>query len=108
MKGRCRENQGQGPYGQPPYGQPPQGYGYNPHQQYGAPAYGYGGPPPGFQAPRDHPSGTTALTLGLLSVFCLGPITGIPAVLLGGKVLREVAAAPHQYRCRRARRSAEI
>jgi hypothetical protein len=38
-----------------------------------------------------------ALALGLMSILCLGPLAGVPAILLGGKVVREALAGPHQY-----------
>ena len=49
------------------------------------------------QGPREHPSNMAALALGLMSIVCLGPLAGVPAILLGGKVVREAQAAPHQY-----------
>jgi hypothetical protein len=47
------------------------------------------------QGPRDHESAFTALALGLVSIAA-GPFTGIPAILIGRKALREIAAAPQQ------------
>ena len=69
------------PYGPPaPYGAPP---------PYGTPG-GWG------MAPRDHPSGTTVLVLGILSlVVC--PITGIFAITIGNRSLREIDANPLAY-----------
>ena len=43
-----------------------------------------------------HPSGSTALTLAFVSIL-LGPITGIPAIYLARKALREAAAARERY-----------
>ncbi|CUR54055.1 conserved hypothetical protein [metagenome] len=69
------------------YGTPPPGGGYEPPP--GGP-YGqqpYGGPPP------QHPSATTALILGILSFVLCGPITGIPAYIIGKRAEREIAAS---------------
>jgi Domain of unknown function (DUF4190) len=86
---------GQGPYGQPPYGspgQPGQGpYGQGPYGQspYGPPPYGpgaYGQPgqgPYGWQQPRRTNSlAIAALCCGIAQVIA-GPLTGIPAIILG-------------------------
>lgn len=35
---------------------------------------------------------------GLLSFFCLGPILGIPAIIVGNKAKREISAAPDTYK----------
>ena len=86
------------PYGQepapyPPYGQQP----YPPQGQvpYGAP--GYGGPvtPP-------HPSATTAMVLGIISLggmfVCGLPIVLAPfAWMIGGRAVKEIDANPGRY-----------
>jgi hypothetical protein len=57
---------------------------------YGAPGVG------GYVLPREHPSGTTVLVLGILSlVVC--PITGIFAITTGNRALREINANPGVY-----------
>lgn len=69
---------------QPPPYQAPQ---YN--QQYNAGgAYGPGG---------EHPQGTMILILGILSLVCCGLFTGIPAIIMGRKALREIDAAPGRF-----------
>ena len=58
-----------------------------PHQP-GPPPYGaYQGPPP------NHRSAVTALVLGILSVVLCGFVTGIPAMVMGRRVVREVRAS---------------
>jgi hypothetical protein len=47
------------------------------------------------EALRDHPSAQAALGLGLLAL-AIGPL-GIPAILLGKKAQREIAASPTRY-----------
>jgi hypothetical protein len=65
---------GQGPYGQPPYGPPPYGQG-----PYGQPGQG----PYGWQQPRRTNSlAIAALCCGIAQVIA-GPLTGIPAIILG-------------------------
>ena len=71
-------------YGQPTYGQQP-AYGVNPYQQ---PAYGY--------VPPNHPQATTALILGIVGL-ALCPFVGIGGFVLGGRVRREIDAAPGQW-----------
>lgn len=77
---------------------PPSGYGY-PYQGYGAKGYGppqgYGPRPPQM-APPTHPYATLSLVLGLIA-FCLGPLTGVPAILLGARALRDIAVAPERF-----------
>jgi hypothetical protein len=66
---------GRGPYGQGPYGQPPY-YGQGP---YGQPGQG----PYGWQQPRRTNSlAIAALCCGIAQVIA-GPLTGIPAIILG-------------------------
>jgi len=68
---------------------------YEPPAPYGAPPP-YGTPGGWGMAPRDHPSGTTVLVLGILSlVIC--PITGIFAITIGNRSLREIDANPLAY-----------
>ena len=78
-------------YGQPPptpqpgsYPQQP-AYGVNPYQQ---PAYGY--------VPPNHPQATTAMILGIVGL-ALCPFVGIAGFVLGGRVRREIDAAPGQW-----------
>lgn len=72
-------------YGQQPdYGQLP-AYGVNPYQQ---PAYGY--------VPPNHPQATTALILGIVGMV-LCPFVGIAGFVIGGRVRREIDAAPGQW-----------
>ncbi len=44
---------------------------------------------PGPQVPN-HPQATTSLVLGIASLLCCGLLTGIPAMILGRKVTKEV------------------
>lgn len=104
----------QDPYGQQPasgdsgaqggYTAPQGGYsapqgGYSaPQGGYEAPQGGYNAPPPAYgggYAPantQDNQLGIWALVLGIVSiVMCLGPLAGIPAIILGGKAKRAVA-----------------
>lgn len=91
------EEYGQG-YGQPEgYGQAP-AYGqqpaYGPQPTYGESAYRQ----PGYGAyvPPNHPKATTALVLGIIGVV-LCPFVGIAGFVIGGRVRREIAAAPGQW-----------
>ena len=61
------------------------GYGVNPYQQ---PVYGY--------VPPNHPQATTALILGIVGL-ALCPFVGIAGFVLGGRVRREIDAAPGQW-----------
>ncbi|WP_199904862.1 DUF4190 domain-containing protein [Nocardioides sediminis] len=77
---------GQAPYGQAPYGQPGQPYGYG---------QGYATPPP-------HPSSTTAMVLGLVSLIglfiCVVPIVMAPfAWVTGGRVVKAIDAEPGRW-----------
>ena len=47
--------------------------------------------------PRPHPSAESVAWLGLASLLFLGPLAGIPAILLGALVQRELAAAGERY-----------
>ncbi|MGI3781793.1 MAG: hypothetical protein ACRYG2_13555 [Janthinobacterium lividum] len=59
-------------------------------------SYGGGPVPYGYVPPVEHPSGTTVLVLGILSlVIC--PVTGIFAITLGNRALREIDARPMVY-----------
>jgi hypothetical protein len=72
-------------YGQQPgYGQQP-AYGVNPYQQ---PMYGY--------LPPNHPQATTALILGIVGL-ALCPFVGIAGFVMGGRIRREIDAAPGQW-----------
>jgi hypothetical protein len=71
------------------------GYGTNPYEvnpyqqgQYGG-YVGYGPPP-------NHPQAVTAFVLGLIGVVVCGPV-GIGGLVIGGRVRREIDAAPGQY-----------
>ena len=73
--------QGQNPYA--PYAQYPQmspAPGYGP----GANPYGYG-----YVRPTENKA-VTSLVLGIVSLFCFGPLTGIPAIILGVMSKREI------------------
>ena len=59
-----------------------------------------GGPAPyggfGYGRPVEHTSGTTVLVLGILAlVIC--PVTGIFAITIGNRALREINAQPMVY-----------
>jgi hypothetical protein len=57
----------------------------------GLPVYPYG-----YRPPVEHPSGTTVLVLGILAlVIC--PVTGIFAITIGNRALREIDAQPMAY-----------
>ena len=86
---------------QDPYGQQPGGYGqpgqpgqpgpYGPPGQYGQPGpYGYGG------GMMEHPSGTTILVLGILSLVICG-LLGPFAWSMGNKALTEIDHNPGAY-----------
>lgn len=90
---------GGNPYGNNPYGNNP--YGNNP---YGNNPYGgnpYNQNPMGMQ--RDLPNATAILVLGIVSIvtcFCYGLPglgTGIAALIMGGKAMREYESNPSQY-----------
>lgn len=108
------------PYGGPPahqYGEPPTqpyaaqppAYGQDPYAQqsgpYGQPAQPgqYGGyVQPGYAAPLPHPSATTALVLGIVSLIglfiCVFPILAAPfAWRTGGRVVKEIDAQPGRW-----------
>ena len=80
---------GNNPYGNNPYGNNP--YGGNPYQQN----------PMGMQ--RDLPNATAILVLGICSIvgcFCYGIVglgTGIAALIMGSKAMREYEMNPSQY-----------
>lgn len=80
---------GNNPYGNNPYGNNP--YGNNPYNQN----------PMGMQ--RDLPNATAILVLGIVSIvtcFCWGLPglgTGIAALIMGGKAMREYESNPSQY-----------
>ena len=69
---------------QPVYGQQPAD-GVNPYQQ---PVYGY--------VPPNHPQATTAMILGIVGL-ALCPFVGIAGFVMGGRVRREIDAAPGQW-----------
>jgi Domain of unknown function (DUF4190) len=115
------EDSSQPPYGatppaygstpQAPYGSTPPAYGSTP-EQYGSsqpPAYGgssaYGSTPPaygaeygGTQSPYAYGTypqnnlGVWSLVLGLVAIFVCGLLAGIPAVIVGNRAKRAVAA----------------
>jgi hypothetical protein len=35
---------------------------------------------------------------GLISIFCLGPLLGIPAIIVGNKAKREISEAPDTFK----------
>ena len=71
----------------PPPPPPPQ----YPGGPYGSPVGGYGA------APVSHPSGTTVLVLGILSLLLCGLILGPIAWIKGNKAIKEIDAAPGRY-----------
>ena len=86
------DQQGQPPYGQAPYGQPGQ-----PEQP-----YGYGASGQGYATPPPHPSSTTAMVLGLVSLIglfiCVVPIVMAPfAWVTGGRVVKAIDAEPGRW-----------
>lgn len=80
-----------------PYGGAPSagGPGYGTPPAYGQPAYG----PPGYGYPParpNHPQAVTALVLGIVA-WAICPICGIPAVVIGRRVQKEIDANPGVY-----------
>jgi hypothetical protein len=81
----------QNPYGQQPgYGQQPPPYGQQPAYgqapQYPAPGY------PGAGGTQSNGLGVWSLVLGLAAFVCsLGPLAGIPAIILGHSAKKAVA-----------------
>jgi hypothetical protein len=70
---------------QPTYGQQgPTSYG-----GYQSPAYGMGQDPYGAP-PQTSGKATTSLVLGVLSVFCFGFFTGIPAIIVGIRARKDI------------------
>ncbi len=90
------------PYGAPPPGYPPPGYAATPPEGYWQPPGAYG--PYGYAAvpqPPKHPSATTAMVLGIVSVagtfMCYFPAFAGPfAWYLGHKSMREIDASGGQ------------
>lgn len=81
------------PGGPSPYGPEDPGRPYDGTWQH-PPVPPYGVPGPG--GPVEHPSGTTVLVLGILSlVIC--PVTGVFAITVGNRALREIDAQPGRY-----------
>ena len=70
----------------PPYGQTPQPGPQGPYNAYGS--QGFGAPP----GPTPT-SATMSLVLGIVSVVCLGLLTGIPAMVIGRRATREIDAS---------------
>ena len=70
------------------------GYGSNPYEvtpyQGAYPGYAAYGPPP------NHPQAVTAFVLGLVGMVVCTPV-GIGGLVLGGRVRKEIDAAPGQY-----------
>lgn len=99
---------GQPPYGaQPPYGgHPPPG----PQQSWGYPGYGY----PAMPVPGPaHPSATTALVLGIVSLVgalvCFLPVFAAPfAWVIGGRAVREIDENPQRWSGRESANAGRI
>ena len=72
----------------------PGGYGSNPYEvnpyQGAYPGYAAYGPPP------NHPQAVTAFVLGLVGLVVCTPV-GIGGLVIGGRVRKEIDAAPGQY-----------
>lgn len=87
------------PYAQPPTGQPNQPYG-QPAQVYGQqPAYGvnpYAQPAYAGYVLPNHPQAATALILGIVGL-AVCPFVGIAGFVMGGRIRREIDAAPSQW-----------
>jgi hypothetical protein len=47
----------------------------------------YGAPP------QNHPRAVLILVLGILSIVCCGPFTGVPAWIMGNSALRQIDAS---------------
>jgi Domain of unknown function (DUF4190) len=69
----------------PPPPGPPSGSPYGPG--------GYGHPLP----PANHPSAVPSLVCGIVSLVCCGIFTGIPAIVMGSRALREIRADRSRY-----------
>jgi Domain of unknown function (DUF4190)/Thioredoxin len=81
----------QNPYPQNPY--PQNAYGpqqYPPNYVQPAPGYGGGYGGYGYMVPTDGKA-TASLVLGLLSIFCFGLVSGIPAIVFGFLARRDIA-----------------
>ena len=66
-------------------------------------SYGYGPGyyvPQGPVVPREHPSASSALLLGIAGNFCLGALTGVPAILLGRSVVQAIEREPGRWKGR--------
>lgn len=65
-------------------------------------SYGYGSPgyyaPQGPTGPREHPSANTALILAVVGNFCLGAVTGVPAIIVGRRVVEAVQVDPQRWK----------
>lgn len=57
------------------------------------PGHAPGYPPPYPLSPKTNAAATTSLWLGLSAVFCLGFLTGIPAIIIGLKARKQIAAS---------------
>jgi hypothetical protein len=81
----------------PPPQQPPSG-------PYGAPGQygGYSGPPP------NHPRAVPALVCGILSLVLCGIFTGIPAIIMGNRAVREIDASQGQVQGRGMAKAGQI
>ena len=91
-------------YAQPDYGQQygQQGYGQQPYgQQYGQQAYGQQYPPAqvnpyaAYAVGPEHPQGTVILVLGILGFFTF--VTGVIALVMGRKAMKEINASGQVY-----------
>jgi hypothetical protein len=94
----------QQPYPGQPYGAPPNPY--RPPSEYATPQSPYGSPyHPAYAGGMlpDHPSATTAMVLGIISlvgIVCCGGVTLLlsPAAwIVGAKAVREIDATPGRY-----------
>src|SRR6266478_5013164 len=53
-------------------------------------------PPPSYLQPQTRSLATTSMILGIASIFCLGPILAIVAIVLGAMALSQIKKNPQE------------
>ena len=53
-------------------------------------------PPPSYLQPQTRSLATTSMILGIASIFCLGPILAIVAIILGAMALSQIKKNPQE------------
>lgn len=54
-------------------------------------------PPPAYAQPQNKSLATAAMVVGILSLFCLGPIPAIVAIVLGAVALSQMNKMPDKF-----------